>query len=106
MQKKQLSVFLTLSSRTLREAEMSLLKKGLNFAVTPASVPATKIITNVVSVVSHPICFALKSFKITKKTTRRKGKSPELRIRLLKRDETKIAMETVTEQLDGKVEKR
>lgn len=85
---------------------MSLLKKRLNFAVTPASVPATEIITNVVSVVSQAICFALKTFKIRKKTTRRNGKSPEFRIRLLKRDETKIAMETKTEQLDGKVEKR
>jgi len=57
---------------------MSLLKKGLNFAVTPASVPATKIITNVVSVVSHSICFALKSFKIAKKNYQKKWKKPRI----------------------------
>ena len=31
-----------LSSRSLSEAEVSLLKKGLNFAVTPADIPATE----------------------------------------------------------------
>lgn len=36
-----------MSSKTLSEAEVSLLKKGLNFAVTPASVPATDIVAKV-----------------------------------------------------------
>jgi len=40
-----------LSSRTLSEAEVSLLKKGLNFAVTLTSVPATEIIAKVESAV-------------------------------------------------------
>ena len=40
-----------LSSRSLNEAEVSLLKKGLNFAVTPADIPATEIITKVESAV-------------------------------------------------------
>ena len=42
---------INLSSRTLRKAEVSLLKKGLNFAVTPAKVPATEIIAKVKSAV-------------------------------------------------------
>ena len=40
-----------LSSRSLNEAEVSLLKKGLNFAVTPADIPATEIIAKVESAV-------------------------------------------------------
>ena len=36
-----------LSSRSLSDAEKALLKKGLNFAVTPASIPATEIIAKV-----------------------------------------------------------
>ena len=40
-----------LSSRSLTEAEVSLLKKGLNFAVTPADMPATEIIAKVESAV-------------------------------------------------------
>jgi len=42
---------INLSSRTLNEAEVSLLKKGLNFAVTPMSVPATEIIAKIESAV-------------------------------------------------------
>jgi len=37
---------INLSSRTLNEAEVSLLKKGLNLAMTPTSIPATKIISS------------------------------------------------------------
>ena len=40
-----------LSSRSLNEAEVSLLKKGVNFAVTPADIPATEIIAKVESAV-------------------------------------------------------
>ena len=40
-----------LSSRSLTEAEVSLLKKGLNFAVNPADIPATEIIAKVESAV-------------------------------------------------------
>ena len=36
-----------LSSRSLSDAEIALLKKGLNFAVTPANIPATEIIAKV-----------------------------------------------------------
>ena len=36
-----------LSSRSLSDAEKALLKKGLNFAVTPANIPATEIIAKV-----------------------------------------------------------
>ena len=36
-----------LSSRFLSDAEKALLKKGLNFAVTPANIPATEIIAKV-----------------------------------------------------------
>ena len=36
-----------LSSRSLSDAEKALLKKRLNFAVTPASIPATEIIAKV-----------------------------------------------------------
>ena len=36
-----------LSSRSLSDAERALLKKGLNFAVTPANTPATEIIAMV-----------------------------------------------------------
>ena len=42
---------INLSSRTLTETEVSLLKKGLNFAVTPTSVPATEIIAKIESAV-------------------------------------------------------
>ena len=42
---------INLSSRTLNEVEVSLLKKGLNFAVTPTSVPATEIIAKIESAV-------------------------------------------------------
>jgi len=45
---------INLSSRTLNEAELSLLKKGLNFAVTPTSVPATEIIAKIESAVRPP----------------------------------------------------
>ena len=40
-----------LSSRSLTEAMVSLLNKGLNFAVTPADIPATEIVTKVESAV-------------------------------------------------------
>ena len=40
-----------LSSRSLNKAEVSLLKKGLNFAVSPADIPATEIIAKVESAV-------------------------------------------------------
>ena len=40
-----------LSSRSLTEPEVSLMKKGLNFAMTPADIPATKIIAKVESAV-------------------------------------------------------
>ena len=36
-----------LFSRSLHNAEKALLKKGLNFAVTPANIPATEIIAKV-----------------------------------------------------------
>ena len=36
-----------LSSRSLSDAEKALLKKGLNFAVTPGNIPATEIIAKV-----------------------------------------------------------
>ena len=42
---------INLSSRSLSDAEIALLKKGLNFAVTPANIPATKIIAKVESAV-------------------------------------------------------
>ena len=38
---------INLSSRSLSDAEIALLKKGLNFAVTPANIPATEIIAKV-----------------------------------------------------------
>ena len=38
---------INLSSRSLSDAEKALLKKGLNFAVTPANIPATEIIAKV-----------------------------------------------------------
>ena len=38
---------INLSSRTLSDAETTLLKKGLNFAVTPTNIPATEIIAKV-----------------------------------------------------------
>ena len=38
---------INLSSRSLSDAEKALLKKGLNFAVTPANIPATEIIVKV-----------------------------------------------------------
>lgn len=42
-----------MSSRSLSEAEVSLLKRGVNFPVTPANIPATEIIAKVESVVRH-----------------------------------------------------
>ena len=42
---------INLSSRPLNEAEVSFLKNGMNFAVTPANVPATEIIAKVESAV-------------------------------------------------------
>jgi len=42
---------INLSSRTLNKAEVSLLRKGLNFTVTPTSIPATEIITKIESAV-------------------------------------------------------
>ena len=42
-----------MSSRSLSEAKVSLLKKGLNFVVTPANIPATEIIAKVESAVRH-----------------------------------------------------
>ncbi|XP_078361584.1 uncharacterized protein LOC144645943 [Oculina patagonica] len=42
---------INLSSRTLNDAEIALLQKGLNFAVTPANVPAKEIIANVESAI-------------------------------------------------------
>ena len=38
---------INLSSRSLSDAEKALLKKGLNFTVTPANIPATEIIAKV-----------------------------------------------------------
>ena len=38
-----------LSSRCLDDAEIALLKKGLNFVITPAYIPATEIIAKVES---------------------------------------------------------
>ena len=38
---------INLSYRSLSDAEKALLKKGLNFAVTPANIPATEIIAKV-----------------------------------------------------------
>ena len=49
---------INLSSRTLNEAEVSLLKKGPNFAVTPTSVPATEIITKIESASQATRCGA------------------------------------------------
>ena len=40
---------INLSSRSLDDAKIALLKKGLNFAVTPAYIPATEIIAKVES---------------------------------------------------------
>ena len=40
---------ITLPSRSLDDAEIAQLKKGLNFAVTPAYIPATEIIAKVES---------------------------------------------------------
>jgi len=40
-----------LSSRSLSDAEIALLKKGLNFALTPENIPATEIIAKVESAV-------------------------------------------------------
>ena len=37
----------SLSSRSLSDAEKALLKRGLNFAVIPANIPATEIIAKV-----------------------------------------------------------
>ena len=42
---------INLSSRSLSNAEESLLKKGLNFAVTPSNIPATEIIAKIESAV-------------------------------------------------------
>ena len=42
-----------LSSRSLSDAERALLKKGLNFAVTPANTPATEIIAMVEAAVEN-----------------------------------------------------
>ncbi|KAL9964367.1 hypothetical protein ACROYT_G027998 [Oculina patagonica] len=42
---------INLSSRTLNDAEIALLQKGLNFAVTPANVPAKEIIASVESAI-------------------------------------------------------
>ena len=44
---------INLSFRTLSEAEMSLLNKGLNFAVSPASVSATEIIVRLSQQLGH-----------------------------------------------------
>ena len=38
---------INLSSRPLNDAEVSLLEKGLNFAVTPTTIPATEIVAKV-----------------------------------------------------------
>ena len=38
---------INLSSRPLSDTEVSLLKKGLNFAVTPTTIPATEIVAKV-----------------------------------------------------------
>ena len=40
---------INLSSRSLDDAEIALLKRGLNFAVTPTYIPATEIIAKVES---------------------------------------------------------
>ena len=42
---------INLSSRPLSDAEVSLLEKGLNFAVTPTNIPATEIIAKVESAI-------------------------------------------------------
>ena len=42
---------INLSSRWLSDAEVSLLQKGLNFAVTPTSIPATEIVAKVESAI-------------------------------------------------------
>ena len=42
---------INLSSRSLSDAEVSLLQKGLNFAVTPTSIPATEIVAKVESAI-------------------------------------------------------
>ena len=45
------TILINLLSRSVTEAEVSLLKKGLKFAVTPAEIPATEIIAKVESAV-------------------------------------------------------
>ena len=42
---------INLSSRSLSDTEVSLLQKGLNFAITPTSIPATEIIAKVESAI-------------------------------------------------------
>ena len=42
---------LNLSSRSLTDVETSLLKKGLNFAITPSRIPAAEIIAKVESAI-------------------------------------------------------
>ena len=42
---------INLSSRSLSDAEVSLLQKGLNFAVTPTSIPATETVAKVESAI-------------------------------------------------------
>ena len=44
-----LCLVINLSSRSLNDTKIALLKKALNFAVTPAYIPATEIITKVES---------------------------------------------------------
>ena len=41
--------FINLFSRSLNDAEIALLKKGLNYAVTPTYIPATEIMAKVKS---------------------------------------------------------
>ena len=66
LQKKQSSVLPTntpcidknkwvvnLSSRPLSDTEVSLLQKGLNFAISPTSIPATEIVVKVESGINH-----------------------------------------------------
>ena len=74
---------LLISCRPLDDAEISLLKKGLNFAVAPVYIPATEIIAKVESPTIHldaeqadTVRRAVNKLLTRELTSRRKCKTP------------------------------
>ena len=80
---------INLSSKSLSDAEIALLKKGLNFAVTPGNIPATEIIAKVESAVRQLDAEHADTVRRAVNTILRQAEPPEPKITEEMRDALK-----------------